>query len=66
MEKGIKLKIYIDADFAGDSDTRKSTSGFLMQMGNTPTSWYSELQHCVTTSTAEAEYYSSIECAKHS
>ena len=30
IEKGIKLKIYVDADFSGDSDTRKSTSGFLM------------------------------------
>ena len=66
IEKGIKLKIYVDADFAGDSDTRKSTSGFLMQMGNTPTSWYSKLQHCVSTSTAEAECYSLSEFAKHS
>ena len=66
IEKNISLKVYVDADYAGDSGTRKSTSGFLMMMGNTPTSWYSKLQHCVSTSTAEAEYYSLSECAKHS
>eukprot|EP00833_Pecoramyces_ruminatium_P002962 jgi/Orpsp1_1/1176994/evm.model.c7180000059751.1 len=66
IEKGRNLKIYVDADYAGDPDTRKSTSGFLIMMGSTPTSWYSKLQHCVSTSTAEAEYYSLSECAKHS
>ena len=60
------LKIYVDANFAHDPNTRKSTSGFLMLMGDTPTSWYSKLQHCVSTSTTEAEYYSLSECAKHS
>jgi len=65
IQKGINLKTFVDADFAGDQNTRKSTSGFLMLMGNTPTSWFSKLQHCVSTSTAEAEYYSLSECAKH-
>jgi len=60
------LKVFVDADFAGDLDTRKSTSGFLFMIGNTPTSWYSKLQKCVSTSTAESEYYSISECAKHS
>ena len=62
----MNLKVYVDADYAGDLNTRKSTSGFLMMLGNTPTSWHSKLQHCVSTSTAEAEYYSLSECAKHS
>ena len=62
----MNLKVFVDADYPGDSNTRKSTSGFLMMLRNTPTSWYSKLQHCVSTSTAEAEYYSLSECAKHS
>jgi len=66
IQKRMNLKVFVDADYAGDSNTRKSTSGFLMMLGNTPTSWYSKLQHCVSTSTAEAEYYSLSECAKHS
>jgi len=60
------LKVFVDADFAGDLDTRKSTSGFLFMIGSTPTSWYSKLQKSVSTSTAESEYYSISECAKHS
>ena len=32
-------------------------------MGNTPISWCSKLQQCVSTSTAEAEYYSFSECS---
>jgi len=43
IEKGMKLKIYVNADFTGDLKTRKSTSGFLMLMRDTPTSWYSKL-----------------------
>ena len=64
--KGINLKVYLDADFAGDSITRKSTSGFLTMMGRTPTSWFSKLQHYVSISTSEDEYYSLSECTKHS
>jgi len=66
FSKNSSLKIFVDAVYAGDIDTRKSTSGFLMMIGNAPTSWYSKLQHCVATSTAESEYYSVSECAKHS
>jgi len=47
-------------------ETRKSTSGFLMIMGGTPTSWFSKLQHCVLTYTTEVEYYSLSEYVKHS
>jgi len=43
IQKGMNLKVFVDADYAGDSNTRKSTSGFLMMLGNTPTSWYSKL-----------------------
>jgi len=47
-------------------ETRKSTSGFVMMIGDSPTSWYSKLQHVVATSTAESEYISVSDCAKHS
>ena len=59
-----KLKIYVDADFAGDKETRKSTSGHVIFIGSGPTSWFSKLQHCISLSTAESEYYSLVECAK--
>ena len=47
---------FLDADWAGDLDDRRSTSGYLFQMCGTAVSWRSKKQTCVTLSTAEAEY----------
>ena len=48
---------YADADYAGDVDDRKSTSGYIFQFGgSSPVSWYSGKQKCVSTSTSCAEY----------
>ena len=60
-----EIKLYVDADYVGDIETRKSTTGFIILIGNTPTSCVSKLQHCVSTSTAESEYYSLSVCFKH-
>jgi len=55
---------YSDADFAGDIKDRKSTSGYIILIGNSPISWSSKKQTIVATSTAEAEYISTSECIK--
>lgn len=47
---------YSDADWAGDHDDRKSTSGYLFQMSGGAVSWRSKKQSSVALSTAEAEY----------
>ena len=47
-----------DADWAGDINNRKSTSGYLFKVGDGPVSWRSRKQTCVALSTAEAEYMS--------
>ena len=47
---------FSDADFAGDIDDRKSTSGYMFQMSGAAISWRSKKQACVALSTAEAEY----------
>jgi len=47
---------YSDADWVGDTDDRKSTSGYLFRISRTAVSWRSKKQTCVTLSTAEAEY----------
>ena len=45
-----------DADWAGDVNDRKSTSGYLFMMSGAAVSWKSHKQTCVALSTAEAKY----------
>ena len=47
---------YSDADWAGDINDRKSTSGYLFVISGAVVSWKSRKQTCVALSTAEAEY----------
>ena len=50
----LKLHGYVDADFSGDIDSRKSTTKFAFTLGGTTISWASNLQKIVTLSTTEA------------
>ena len=47
---------YSDADWAGDVDSRKSTSGYVFLLGGNIISWASKKQPVVALSTTEAEY----------
>uniref|UniRef100_A0A2N9IS84 Retrovirus-related Pol polyprotein from transposon TNT 1-94-like beta-barrel domain-containing protein n=1 Tax=Fagus sylvatica TaxID=28930 RepID=A0A2N9IS84_FAGSY len=53
-----KLEIngFTDADFAGDTDDRKSTRGYVFLFGGTSVFWLSKQQGCVAKYTMEAEY----------
>jgi hypothetical protein len=52
----LSLEGYTDADWAGDPDERKSTSGYAFLLNGGAITWYSKKQTCVALSTMEAEY----------
>ena len=47
---------YSDSDWAGDTERRKSTSGYVFMFGGAAISWCSKKQATVALSSAEAEY----------
>jgi len=73
LNKGIKygknenvnlLQAYSDADFTGDIDTRRSTTGYIIFLAKGPISWCSRKQPIIVQSTTEAEYVAAAECCK--
>ena len=52
----LNLFAYSDADWAGDLDTRRSTTGYVVYAAGGPIAWQSKLQTTVAASTMEAEY----------
>ena len=50
------LRAYSDAEWAGDLDTSRSTTGYIVYLWGAPVAWQSRLQPTVATSTMEGEY----------
>ena len=61
----VKLAGYPDSDWCGDSDDRRSTTGFVFYFGTTAFTWQSKKQAIVTLSTCEAEYVAASSCVNH-
>ena len=55
---------YVDSDYAGDLDKRRSTTGYVFTLAGGPISWRSMLQSTVALSTTEAEYMAVTEAFK--
>jgi hypothetical protein len=63
-EAGRRPEAFADADYAGEPNTRKSTSGGIIFLNGGPITWSSKLQKIVAQSTAEAEIISATEITK--
>jgi Reverse transcriptase (RNA-dependent DNA polymerase) len=63
--QGYNLVAYSDADWAGDTTDRKSTTGSLIKIADGPIYWRSTKQGGVSLSTTEAEYIAASETAKN-
>ncbi len=59
------LKGYSDADFAGNEDTRKSCTGYIIKLGGGIVDWVSLTQRTVATFTTEAEWNALYEGVRH-
>ncbi|CAM8889646.1 unnamed protein product [Rhodiola kirilowii] len=55
---------YVDSDYAGNRDTRKSTTGLFFTWHRNCVSWKSQLQSVVALSSTKAEYIAAPEAAK--
>jgi hypothetical protein len=59
----LSVTTYSDADWGGCPDTRRSTSGFCIYLGDALVSWSSKRQPTVSRSSVEAEYRAVVNAA---
>jgi len=55
---------YVDSDYAGDLDKRRSTTRYVFTLSQAPVNWRSILQSTVALSTTDAEYMAMTEAMK--
>jgi hypothetical protein len=63
-DQNLQLQDYTDADWQGDLDGRRSTSGYIFTLAGGAISWCSKKQSSVALSSMKAEYIAASEAAK--
>jgi hypothetical protein len=58
------LEGWVDADWAGCQETRRSTTGWIIELNGSPIVWSSRRQATVSASTVEAEYIAITEAGR--
>jgi hypothetical protein len=59
-----QIQGFVDSDWAGDSDTGKSTTGWVFTLAGSPISWCTQRQRTVASSSTEAEYVAASDACK--
>ncbi|XP_059669135.1 secreted RxLR effector protein 161-like [Cornus florida] len=60
----VKLHGYVDSDFTGEVDHRRSIIGYVFMVRTSTVSWVSQIQKIVALSTTKAEYMAMTEASK--
>ena len=64
LDRVLDIRGFVDADWAGDLDQRRSTSGYVFNLFGGAVSWMSKKQSVVALSTTEAEYMAATHASK--
>jgi hypothetical protein len=57
---------FTDSDWADDLDDRKSTAGYVFNLGSGPVTWAYKKHHAISLSLAEAEYIAMVNASQES
>jgi hypothetical protein len=55
---------FTDSDWAGDPDDRKSTAGYVFNLGSGPVTWACKKQQAIALSSVEAEYRAAVNASQ--
>ena len=58
------LQGYVDADYAGDLDQRRCTTGYVFTVAECVISWKAKLLDAIALLTTEMEYMTAVETAR--
>eukprot|EP00253_Pinus_taeda_P023034 PITA_23034 len=64
LDRVLDTRGFVDADWAGDLDQRRSTSGYVFNLFGGEVNWMSKKQSVVALSTTEAEYMAATHASK--
>ena len=62
--QSLDIRCFVDVDWAGDLDQRRSKSGYVFNLFGGAVSWMSKKQSVVTLSTTEVEYMAASHASK--
>ena len=62
---GFRIIVYVDADHAGDTITRRSRTGFIVFLNKSPIYWMSKKQNSVETSSFGSEFMAMKHCCEY-